>query len=119
MVDLVPGTANRAVREVIDGKEVFTPIVQTDGGGGSGASEVQVVNFPATQPVSGPLTNAQLAAIIGTAAQTAIASAPDAPNLTVLSILRAMMSQNAAMLNLLANCVQELEAINANTTPTL
>nr|WP_321328492.1 hypothetical protein [Alcaligenes faecalis] len=32
MVDLVPGTANRAVREVVDGKEVFTPIVQTAAG---------------------------------------------------------------------------------------
>lgn len=29
MVDLVPGTANRAKREVVDGKEVFTPIVET------------------------------------------------------------------------------------------
>lgn len=35
MVDLVPGTANRAKREVIDGREVFTPIVDTSGGGGS------------------------------------------------------------------------------------
>ncbi len=31
MVDLVPGTANRAKREVIDGKEVFTPIVEVAG----------------------------------------------------------------------------------------
>lgn len=38
MVDLVPGTANRAVREVVDGKEVFTPIVQASAGGGSGAA---------------------------------------------------------------------------------
>ena len=47
MVDLVPGTANKAVREVIDGKEVFTPIVSTDGGGGGAPAEVEVTNFPA------------------------------------------------------------------------
>lgn len=34
MVDLVPGTANRAVREVVDGKEVYTPIVQAAAGAG-------------------------------------------------------------------------------------
>lgn len=37
MVDLVPGTANRAKREVIDGKEVYTPIVDTSGSGSGGA----------------------------------------------------------------------------------
>jgi len=30
MVDTVPGTKNRAMREVIEGKEYFTPIVSTD-----------------------------------------------------------------------------------------
>ncbi len=46
MVDLVPGTANRAVREVIDGKEVFTPIVSTSGGSGDPV-QVEVSNWPA------------------------------------------------------------------------
>lgn len=100
MVDLVPGTANRAVREVIDGKEVYTPIVQTGGDGASGG-----------------LTEEQLAAITGRPADAAPAISPTDPSATMLSLLRAMMSQNAAMLNLLANCVQELEAINANTKP--
>lgn len=38
MADLVPGTANKAVREVIDGKEVFTPIVQAIGSAPTGAA---------------------------------------------------------------------------------
>ncbi len=30
MVDVVPGTKNKAIREVVDGLEYFTPVVSTD-----------------------------------------------------------------------------------------
>ncbi|NYT76645.1 hypothetical protein H0A71_06545 [Alcaligenaceae bacterium] len=31
MVDVVPGTQNKAVRDVVDGREYFTPIVSAPG----------------------------------------------------------------------------------------
>lgn len=108
MVDLVPGTANKAVREVIDGREVFTPIVSASGGGGS--LEVEVTNFPGTQPVSGPLTNAQLVAITGTAAQTAVTTDPAAAGQTMLAVMRGILAEMQAQTAL-------LEDIKTNTTP--
>lgn len=77
--------------------------VDASGGGGSGPSEVEVTNFPPTQAVSGPLTNAQLTAVTGTAAQTAVTTDPTASGQTVVALLRGILS--------------ELQAINANTTP--
>ena len=109
MVDLVPGTANKAVREVIDGKEVFTPIVQA-GGGSGGSSEVEVTNWPSTQPVSGPLTNAQLTAVMGTAAQTAVTTDPAAAGQTMLAIQRGILAELQAQTAL-------LQTIATNTTP--
>lgn len=83
----------------------------TSGGGGGGASEVSVTNFPATQPVSGPVTNAQLTAVTGTAAQTAVTTDPAAAGQTVLSVLRGILAELQAQTTV-------LNTIATNTTPT-
>src|SRR5690606_35807124 len=54
MVDVVPGTKNLAHREVIDGKEYFTPIVSADGGGGPGEA-VEVTNFDELRFLRAPI----------------------------------------------------------------
>ncbi|WP_315132818.1 hypothetical protein [Achromobacter marplatensis] len=110
MVDVVPGTKNKAIREVVDGLEYFTPIVSTEGGGG-GAAQVEVTNFPPTQPVSGPLTGAQLTAVTGTAAQTTVATDPAAAGLTELALLRGILAELKAQTTV-------LQTIATNTTPT-
>lgn len=64
------------------------------GGGGGGGGSVTVSNFPTTQPVSGtvtatgPITNAQFTAVMGTAATPAW-NGLDA-NCTVIAILKAL-----------------------------
>lgn len=73
-----------------------------DASGGGGASEVTVSNFPATQPVSGtvtatgPLTNAQLIAVTGTAAQTAVTTDPAAAGQTTNALLRGILAEMQA-----------------------
>lgn len=77
------------------------------GGGGGGTSEVEVTNFPATQLVSGtvtatgPLTNAQLTAVTGTAAQTSIATDPSVAGLTTNSLLRGILAELQAQTTIL------------------
>lgn len=102
------------------------PLPVSGGGGGGGGGSVTVSNFPATQPVSGtvtatgPLTNAQFTAVMGTAA-TAAWNGTDA-NATVIGILKALYP----VLNLIMMEVGEIDqdmdtvkaeliAINANT----
>lgn len=110
------------------------------GGGGGGGGSVTVSNFPATQnvaivsgsvsvgnwpasqpvsgtvsisgtvAVSGPLTNAQLTAVTGTAAQTAIATDPSAAGLTINALLRGILQELKTQTAL-------LEDIKTNTTP--
>ena len=79
-------------------------------GGGSGPSEVTVSNFPATQPVSGPLTNTQLTAVTGTAAQTAVTVDPAAAGQTILAVMRGILAELQAQTVLLND-------IKTNTTP--
>lgn len=74
-------------------------------------------DLDALVPALQGLTDAQAAAILGRADDNTLADSPTAATATLLQLTRAMMSQNAALLNLMANVVQELEAINANTTP--
>lgn len=81
-----------------------TPI---SGGGGSGGGTVEVSNFPASQPVTGPLTNAQLTAVTGTAST---AEWPGTGNATVIALLKAIHTQAVATNTLLAQIV-------TNTTP--
>lgn len=100
--------------------------IEISGGGGGGTSEVEVTNFPATQPVSGPLTNtelrasaiavsgpltnAQLTAVTGTAAQTAVTTDPAAAGQTTNAILRGILAELQAQTALLT----QIEA-NTNT----
>lgn len=82
---------------------------------------VTIDNFPATQAVSGtvsisgtvavsgPLTNAQLTAVTGTAAQTAIATDPSAAGLTINALLRGILQELQVQTAL-------LEDIKTNTT---
>ena len=79
-------------------------------GGGGGSSDVTVTNFPETQPVSGPLTNAQLTAVTGTAAQTAVTTDPTAAGQTVVALLRGILSEMQAQTAL-------LQTIATNTEP--
>ncbi len=80
-------------------------------GGSGGASEVTVSNWPASQAVTGPVTNAQLTAVTGTAAQTAVTIDPAAAGQTVLSVLRGILAEMKAQTALLND-------IKANTAPT-
>lgn len=73
-----------------------TPI---SGGGGTGGGTVEVSNFPASQPVTGPLTNAQLTAVTGTAST---AEWPGTGNATVIALLKAIHTQAVATNTLLA-----------------
>lgn len=81
-----------------------------DGGGGSIPTSIEVSNFPDTQAVSGPLTNAQLTAVTGTAAQTAVTTDPAAAGQTVVALLRGLLSELKAQSVI-------LEDIKTNTTP--
>ena len=83
---------------------------EPSGGGGGGASSVEVTNFPATQAVTGPLTNAQLTAVTGTAAQTAVTTDPAAAGQTVLAVMRGILAEMQAQTAL-------LQTIATNTTP--
>lgn len=86
-------------------------------GGGGGGSEVEVTNWPATQPVSGPLTDTQLRAtavpvtgpitavsfsgIQGTSSSVAYTDVTGAANGTVIALLKGIYVQNAAIIALL------------------
>ena len=100
-----------------------SPIAAGGGGGTSnGLTDAQLraspvpVSGPLTDaqlraaavPVSGPLTNAQLTAVTGAA--NAAAWDGDSPTATIIAILKAIHTQNTAML-------VQLEYIAANTTP--
>lgn len=69
-----------------------TPI---SGGGGSGGGTVEVSNFPASQPVTGPLTNAQFTAVMG-AANAAMWDGVES-SATLIAILKTMHEQGEAL----------------------
>lgn len=89
---------------------IADPTTGEPSGGGSGSSQVEVTNFPATQVVSGPLTNAQLTAVTGTAAQTAVTTDPAAAGQTMLAVMRGILAELQAQTAL-------LQTIATNTTP--
>ena len=84
-----------------DGKVALDVNVVNQNGGG-GPQEVEVSNFPDTQPVTGPLTNAQLAAIMGAASAALYTDATGAANGTAIALLKgiyvqlAIIAQNTA-----------------------
>lgn len=84
-----------------------TPVTNPDGTN-IGTGTVSVSNFPATQPVSGPVTNAQITAVTGTATTPAWDGV--AASTTQLAIMRAMYTQFAMMITLLGE-------IQTNTQP--
>ena len=107
------------------------PLVWVDdgSGGGGGGGSVSVSNFPATQPVSGtvgvsgtvavsgPITNAQLTAVTGTSAQTAVTTNPAAAGQTMLAVLRGILAEMQAQTIILEAQQLLLDDIKTNTTP--
>lgn len=89
-----------------DGSLQQTTVIEGGGGGASG--QVEVTNFPTSQAVTGPLTNAQLTAVTGAANATAWDGS--AASATMVSILKALHAQNAQIIGLLND-------IKTNTTP--
>lgn len=77
------------------------------GGGTEPASEVSVTNFPASQAVTGPITDTQIKTLVGTVSVAAWSGTGDA---TMIAILKAIYAQNAVM-------ITHLETIATNTTP--
>ena len=83
-----------------------------DASGGGGTGEVEVTNFPGTQPVSGTVTVSGIATA-GSTQQGAIANAAytdvtGAANGTMIALLKGLFVQNAAIISLLT-------AIETNT----
>lgn len=86
-----------------DGKVAQDVFVVNQGGGGGEAQDVNVTN--ASVAVTGPLTNAQLTAVTGTAAQTALTTDPTAAGQTTNAILRGILAElqaQTALLNTIA-----------------
>lgn len=120
----VVGKSVKDPTPVTSAQPVYTVDMETGlpASAGGGGGSVTVTNFPATQAVSGPITNAQFTAVMGTAA-TAAWNGTD-PNATVIAILKSLHP----ILNLINMEVNEIDqdmevvkaqliAINANTTP--
>jgi|GEM_PF-2916547 len=78
------------------------------GSGNSAPSQVEVTNFPASQAVTGPITNAQFTAVQGTAAT---AEWTGTGNATTIAILKALYTQNQQVITLLG----EIANNTANT----
>lgn len=88
---------------------MYRYFLKQDSSEGGGGSEVTVANFPASQAVTGPLTNTQQLAIVGAASNTPWDGV--AASATAISILKSIRIQNAQMIQLLTD-------IKTNTTPT-
>lgn len=94
----IQGTLDEANNVVIPSK----PMVWVDAGGGGGGG--------GAGSGSGHVTNAQLTAIVGTAAQTAVTTDPSAADQTMLALLRGILTEMQTQTAL-------LEDIKLNTTP--
>lgn len=88
---------------VTSAQPVYTVDISTGlpSSGGGGPSQVEVTNFPSSQSVTGPLTNAQLTAITGAVSAAAYTDDTGAASGTVIALLKGIYVQ--------------LAAINANT----
>lgn len=84
--------------------DAATGRLRVDAGSGGGS-------IPNPLPVTGPVTNAQLTAVTGTAAQTSVTVDPAAAGQTILAVLRGILAELQAQTALLND-------IKTNTTPT-
>lgn len=99
--------------------------VNADGsaiGGGGGSGSVEVSNFPATQPVTGPLTNAQLRAVTGDPTD-AMWNGTD-PSATLIALLKNIQEQGEALKRignetnaLLVQIAEHTRTTSLNTAP--
>lgn len=85
-----------------------------DASGGGGTQDVEVTNFPATQPVSGTVTVSALATA-GSTQQGAIANPAytddtGAANGTMIALLKGIYVQNAEMITLLTQIETNTQA---------
>lgn len=101
----VPNSPQSVVLAVVVNPD-GSPVSSGGGGSSDGLTNAQLRASPV--PVSGPVTNAQFAAIEGTASQAAWDGV--APSATVIQILKAVHAQNAQIITLLSQ-------IATNTTP--
>lgn len=92
------------------------------GGGGSGSGSVEVSNFPATQPVTGPLTNAQFRAVTGDPTD-AMWNGTD-PSATLIALLKNIQEQGEALKRignetntLLVQVAEHTRITSLNTAP--
>lgn len=90
--------------------------------GGGGSSEVEVTNFPATQAVTGPLTDEELRAapvpVSGTVTATGpLTNAQFTAALAGAAYTDATGAATGSIASLLKGIYVQLVAINANTTP--
>lgn len=65
--------------------------------GGGGAAEVEVTNFPATQAVSGPLTQTQFNTSAGVGSSPVYTDATGAASGTMIGLLKGIFVQLAAI----------------------
>lgn len=101
------------------------PVIGVDilSGGGGGGGAVEVSNFPATQAVSGPLTDAQLRAAAVPVSGTVTATGPltDAQLTAVTGAANAAAWDGAAasatVIAILKSIDAQLRIIATNTTP--
>lgn len=82
--------------EIYNEQRVLGVKVLSDGGSG-GASNVTVDNFPASQAVTGPITNAQFTAVTGAAAAAAYTDVTGVAAGTEISLLKGIFVQLAAI----------------------
>lgn len=119
LVQQSPSGANQA-QVVIAVNADGTPI--SGGGGGSGGGTVEVSNFPATQPVTGPLTNAQLRAVTGDPTDE-MWNGTD-PSVTLMALLKNIQEQGEALKRigneanaLLVQIAEHTRTTSLNTAP--
>jgi len=72
-------------------------LVVSGGGGGGGTSEVEVTNFPATQPVSGTVAVSGSVAVTGPLTNAQLTAQALATEATLASVLTELQTLNAAL----------------------
>lgn len=106
------------IASTVDGETgEHTIAVAGGGGGGEASGQVEVTNFPETQPVSGPLTDAQLRAEAVPVAVDFPETQPVSGPLTNAQLLAAALATEAKqddVLTVLGNILTELQTANGH-----